>query len=183
MSDAQVWLGKLAPKDAERDATHVAVVPMIATEELGPGEHVGLVDDNDKKKAGTDTRQLIGIVDPFLAAKVKPGQLFYLCLYPRTVTGLRHVYVHPVLDGDSAAISKDWIAKWGASQGIQYEDLMFHAKMWVETHDGKYGGEYWVEGGRFEGQTLPAVFWEHYDRVSGTNTPENMRRPFFSCSC
>lgn len=183
MSDAQVWLGKLAPKDAERDATHVAVVPMIAAEELAPGEHVGLVDDKDKSAAGTDTQQLIGIVDPFLVAKVKIGQRFYLCLYPRSVTGLRHQYAHPVLDGDSASISKDWISKWAAANGILYGDLMYHAKLWVESYDGQYGNAYWVEGGRFEGQRLPAEFWDHYDRVTETRTPEKARSSFFSCAC
>jgi hypothetical protein len=33
-------------------------------------------------------------VDPFLADPVQPGQMFWLFLYPQTITGLRHVWEH-----------------------------------------------------------------------------------------
>jgi hypothetical protein len=100
MSDVQ--LGLLAPDDADRDATHGATVALIAADDLRPGTHVGLIDDI---YAGS-TKEPIGIVDPFLEKTVKAGERFYLCLYPRTVTGLRHVYEHPVLDAQKKSLAK-----------------------------------------------------------------------------
>lgn len=80
-------LGRLADADAGRDAVHVAVVPVVAPRDLAPGQHVG----PDGDAGGYH----VGVVDPFLAAPVRAGELFYLCLYPGTVAGMRHHWSHP----------------------------------------------------------------------------------------
>ena len=64
--------------DAGRDAVHVAIIPMRAIRRMMPGE-----------------RLQNGVVDPFLTAPVEPRELFLLCLYPGTITNLRHVWSHP----------------------------------------------------------------------------------------
>ena len=69
---------------AGRDAVHVAVIPMLAVATLQPGQ-----------------RLANGIVDPFLAEPVRPGQWYYLCLYPGTVTGVRHAWSHPAFPDES----------------------------------------------------------------------------------
>jgi hypothetical protein len=84
-------LGSLIDGDARRDAVHVAIAPVVAAETLSPGQHVGLTGDG---RAGTSAAP-IGIVDPFLTEDVREGQRFWLCLYPNTVTSLRHVWTHP----------------------------------------------------------------------------------------
>lgn len=175
MSD--VHLGHLAPKTAGRDATHVAVVPVIAAADMAPGTHCEVHSDGT---AGPGENP-IGIVDPFLAVAIKTGERFFLCLYPRTVTGLRHHYLHPVLDGPSPETSEDWIRKWAARETIDYDQLMSHAKLWTE--DTSKWGNHWVDGGRFEGLHFPTVFWDHYDRVTGMRTPAEKRHSFFRCSC
>ena len=83
-------LGYLCDEDAKRDAVHIAVAPVIAGQELAPGNHVGLVDG----KASMETNDFIGIIDPFLTSDVEEGQRCWLYLYPNTVQSLRHVWTH-----------------------------------------------------------------------------------------
>ncbi len=97
-------LGRLI-EDGERrrDAVHIAVAPAVAAQRLTPGQHVGLIRDDDLELAGP-CDQNIGVVDPFLAANVEPGRRFWLFLYPGTVTGLRHVWTHPVFTKAAAKV-------------------------------------------------------------------------------
>jgi hypothetical protein len=76
--EAIMKLGTLPDANVKRDAVHVAVIPVLAMRELQPGEHLTL-----------------GIVDPYLTAPVKAGQLYYLCLYPDTTTNITHHWEHP----------------------------------------------------------------------------------------
>lgn len=98
MSD-KVPIGKLAEPGAGRDAIHVAVAPCVAFDDLLPGEHVGLVAIPGNTELAGRVAVPAGIVDPFLTVPVRKGQRFYLCLYPDTVTGLRHVWKHPAFPG------------------------------------------------------------------------------------
>ena len=182
MSDTQ--LGILATAEAQRDATHVAVAPMIAADDMPPGTHCGLVGDGMVGTGGVP----IGIVDPFLSKPVKKGQRFFLCLYPRTVTGLRHHYTHPVLD--SAEPSKEWVTRYAESFGDSFEAMMAGADRWVNS--GKWGEYYYgppcgedgnTYHGTFEGESTSPEFWDHYERIRGVKVPEGKRESFFTCSC
>jgi hypothetical protein len=93
----KVNLGQLVTGDVGRDAVHVAVIPMTAFRRMVPGE---------KLKNG--------IVDPFLTAPVEAGQRFYLCLYPNTVTSLRHVWEHPAFVEELA----ERIPERGSERGV-----------------------------------------------------------------
>ncbi len=74
-------LGTNPNPDSGRDAVHIAIIPMLATKRLDPGE-----------------RLANGLVDPFLTVPVEPGQWFWLLLYPNTVTSLRHIWTHPAFE-------------------------------------------------------------------------------------
>ncbi len=88
-------IGKLIENgDRRRDAVHIAVAPMTADTELVPGQAIGFTCQNDFEFAGVSENP-IGIVDPFLTDSVKPGQRFWVFLYPGTITSLRHVWTHP----------------------------------------------------------------------------------------
>lgn len=80
-------LGQLVTEPSGRDAVHIAVVPTIARRRLSPGQRVD--------KNGDVIDKLIGIVDPWLKVAVLEGQTFLLCIDPGTITGLRHVWMHP----------------------------------------------------------------------------------------
>lgn len=92
-TDALETLGTVIASNEKRDAIHLAVEPVEAAEILWPGQHIGL--DSNGKATNTRTAKYLGIVDPFLKDRVAPGQWFWLIVYPRQITSLRHVWSHP----------------------------------------------------------------------------------------
>ena len=91
LANAVETLGSLIGDGEGRDAIHVAVLPVTAGETLHPAQHIGIKDG----VAMTTATKLVGIVDPFLRGAVHTGQKFWMLLYPRTITSLRHVWSHP----------------------------------------------------------------------------------------
>jgi hypothetical protein len=85
---------KIEGPDPGRDAVHVAVLPAVAAERLRPGDRVKVVARDGELFASWAVLGAAGIVDPYLEASdpVLPGERFYVCLFPRTVTTLRHVW-------------------------------------------------------------------------------------------
>lgn len=65
---------------------------------------------------------------------------------------------------------------WGTDR-LTYAQLMAYADDWVRY------GDYAIDGGRFEGDSLPDSFWPMYELVTGTTVEANRRHSFFSCSC
>jgi uncharacterized protein (TIGR02996 family) len=78
MTQEVTKLGEAPPQGAGRDAVHVAVIPMIALQDLTPGQ-----------------RLRGGVADPFRQGVIAKGDRYWLCLYPGTVTSLRHVWTAP----------------------------------------------------------------------------------------
>ena len=90
-TDALATLGMIHTKEEKRDAIHLAVIQVTATEKMMAGEPISAIDG----KAFCDSDGL-GIVDPFLEHKwIQPGQQFWMILKPRLITSLRHVWEHP----------------------------------------------------------------------------------------
>lgn len=106
---SEVKLGTPPPKDAQRDAVHVAIFPCIAGQKLKPGQHVKI----DGGKAYSAKDDAVGIVDPFLRESVANGVRMYVCLYPASVIGMRHHWQHPAFDGDKAQ-SEQWLRNYAA---------------------------------------------------------------------
>lgn len=103
---SEVRLGQIIRGDHYRDAIHIAVAPVVAECILMPGQHVGIID----KEAMTvgPCSDNIGIVDPFLVNPVQKGERFYLCLYPYTITSLRHEWTHPAFPAAYPSPSRAW---------------------------------------------------------------------------
>lgn len=180
-TDALQTLGFTITENEKRDAIHLAVEPVIAVEKLHPGQHVGFVEGG----VGV-SKTPVGIVDPFIVGAIYPGQRFWLIVYPRQITSLRHVWTHPAFSetelGSSAVeiipSESEIYLKWFAdSIDVEYDELIEHATEYLDH------GSYWSEGGRFEGTNVPTDFWEHFQNVTGIESPDNKRRSFFSCSC
>lgn len=190
MSGVQHLLGKIIEGSPERDAIHVAVAPVTAAERLRPGQHVGL-DGQGEAIGGELARLPIGVVDPFLEDDVRPGEGFWLFLYPGSTAVLRHEWTHPAfpLVDKNVAVPKAanvspekaeaiaWIEDFANSIDTSYRTVMEGAWNYVE------GEEYMIQGGRWEGVYTPDEFWPRYEIVTGEKVPENKRGNFFSCSC
>lgn len=89
-------LGQHITDNAERDAVHVAIAPMIAGVRLSPGEQVTVVGGK-----AYSTYTPVGVVDPFLQTKVSPGQKFWLFMLPGKTSAPRHDWKCADLDGNA----------------------------------------------------------------------------------
>lgn len=92
-TDALETLGTIIGENEKRDAIHLAVEPVFAAEDLLPGQDVGRVEGGFGRCVNP-----LGIVDPFIKGVVRKGQRFWLVLYPRQISSLRHVWTHPAFD-------------------------------------------------------------------------------------
>lgn len=189
-----VEVGKLLKKNyTQRDAIHIAVLPVTAGEHLKPGQRVALIGDSGLVGARTGDN-IHGVVDPFLQNGVKPGDRFFMFLLPNTITSLYHHWAHPVIDKrlEEAHVKKTadilmgvtdshkWMMDFAARNLLSMEEVVDAASEYIRD------GEYFIhprDGGLLDGVTIPDEFWDHYDVINGTKTPEESRGHFFSCSC
>lgn len=94
-TDALETLGFIHENEEHRDAIHLAVEQVVAGESLKPGDHIGFGDDGRVYKNNRKTNKKLGIVDPFICRNLFAGERFWLVVYPREITSLRHVWTHP----------------------------------------------------------------------------------------
>jgi hypothetical protein len=180
------YLGKLITSEQAKDAIHIAIAPVTAAEKLSPGDHVGLNADG----LATEMAEPIGVVDPFLKKVVRPGEKFWLLLYPNTITALRHEWTHPafaVAAADTAgpikSDSEAWIRAFAARIPLDYDTVMGGAHDYIMSIRGGGYGEYLNFGSLLEDECVPEEFWPHYEAVTGESVAEAERGSFFSCSC
>lgn len=81
-------LGQKLERYIGKDAIHIAMISVKAVCRLYPGQKV----DRDGLPTFISP---VGIVDPFLSSFVEPEEYFWLCLFPKSITGMRHVWTHP----------------------------------------------------------------------------------------
>lgn len=187
----ETTLGKLINQTTSRDAIHIAVAPVKATCTLKPGQHIGFVDNTNQNVGYTDgiiprTIKFIGIVDPFLTEPVKENEWFYMLLYPKTITGLKHVWTHPefhIEDNNNEIIA-----------GSKKE-----SELWLRFYIKNYGGDYndVIEAVKNKGSACfgrdlnyedfneyDSEFWKHIQIVLGENlSDEHKETVTFRCAC
>lgn len=188
-TDALETLGTIIDTNTGRDAIHLAVEPAIAAHTLRPGEDVGFIG----KEVGVCDNP-VGIVDPFLKGAVTKGQMFWLVVYPRKITSLRHVWTHPdfseeskpteisreeTFAGDPVAFSKSWIDGFAREIDQNVNRLMDAADKWMEDDYYTYDNS---ESYKAHWDKFPE-FWTHYAVIRGVDVPEGKRESFFTCSC
>lgn len=202
MSDATATMGSVLPATATgRDAVHVAVIAAIAGEVLYVGQDVGITPDIDGTPIARSGNP-IGIVDPFLKGRVQSGDRFWLFLYPRTITSLRHVWTHPAFADAPAGTaynrpaekiaSEQWLRDFAKSHDCpRYEDIIagvagtYVAGQGYER-DGEncsLDSEYFFFVGTDAHDPIPPEFWDHIEVVTGQKIEPNRRARAFSCSC
>lgn len=175
-------IGKLITGEAFRDAIHIAVVPLKAFRSLNPGEHVGLTENGE---ADNLSESLVGIVDPYLPNRVPRGGMFYLFLYPKSITSLRHEWTHPAFDDVKLASapvpelsekekSEAWLQDIADRCGVDYHRMIGAAEEDDYIHMGENEGYKNVLDGQYED------FKRHLEIVLG-KPPANSYP--FSCSC
>jgi hypothetical protein len=181
---SDIKLGVIVDETAQRDAIHIAVAPVVASQILAAGDHIGLLPGSADEVAGAaPTITPIGIVDPFLREHVQVGQRFYMWLYPQTVTGMRHHWSHPAFEAtaatDAKSESRAWIEAFAAELDQTYNRLMAAAELWIEDQDYTYDNS---ETYKQVDYAKWPIFWKHYEVVTGTKV-KNHGATFFTCSC
>lgn len=185
-----VKIGKLCEPDAERDAIHVAIAPVVAGDTFNPGTHIGFLDEVstvEGEKAVGPCKTNIGIADPFLKQTIIKGQRFYVFLYPNTVTSIRHHWTHYAFSSKDTEESVAWMKSYISNycrydvqkNGIDAAYLEF-MKGASEGHLHFWGSEI---TGRYE---LPQAeeFARHLSILLGEEIDLYDENAFtYSCSC
>lgn len=189
MADYVPKLGELVREGDQRDAIHIAVVPVkIWGKGLKPGMHVGVRELTGELWA-TKSGDPIGVLDPFYKQPFEANQKAWMLLYPGSVVGLRHQYRHPVLDAalirqetieSLSGASKKRLEEIADSVGITYDELMKGMQHYLAT-----GEAIDTDGWKMMNPEPPEDFWTHYEIVTGQVLPEGKKDKdaVFSCSC
>lgn len=171
----ETTLGKLIDWPAGRDAIHVACAPMIAASDLAPGQHVGIVSNG---VAGMFSEPFVGIVDPFLKETVIKGQRFWLVLYPKTVTKIRHHWTHPSFQDhdkpdqpEDFTGAREWITAFAARWEYSFDDFMAGAREYVlKDHELDSNWQ-----NQEETDEEWSAFWEHFHTLTGLSIKDKYK--------
>lgn len=168
-----------------RDAIHLAVEPVIAgVAGLKPGMDIGIGDD-DGLAYGSGVKK-VGIVDPFIKGEIKKGEMFWLIVYPRQITSLRHVWSHPDFKEpedqvnyteEDRVYAEGWLRDYCDNNdgAPQYQTI-------IEAYEsGGADGEYFYIGGEDAYGTITDEFWDHMEMLFGKKIKH--RAGYFACSC
>lgn len=173
-------LGQIINGPAKRDAIHVAIAPIEAGEDLMAGVRVKV---HEGKAFREHAVLAVGIVDPFLTGLVRKGQKFYLCLFPNTVTSLRHEWTHPSFEEDEPITgpnkeSIEWLTAYAENFNMDYAELI------EAMHDANRGHIFCLDfdtPGEAYGQDKETA-WEHYELVTGDKVTDKCEQ-VFRCAC
>lgn len=189
-TDALATLGTIIDDKQKRDAIHLAVFPAVAGTNLKRGDDVKI--DAEGLAVRAYENDGIGIVDPFLRVNtkewgedVKPGQRFWLVIYPRQINSLRHVWSHPAFTEeesgpgmvDGRQESRKWLEDFAVRLFSYTPDDTRFATLMEGAERGSFGTD--IEYG--EDREPNDEFWMHYERYTGRKVDK--RPEYFRCAC
>lgn len=186
-------LGKIIKTEQQRDAVHIAVVPIEAGVSLEPGRPIKVVGG---KAFDALHGEHIGVVDPFLGETVRKGEKFWLFLNPGSITSLRHVWTHPGLPEEipvdevlvrtaksilqTGEDSYQWLDRVARNNGMSYDELVNACDECL-----RYG--YFTFDSDTTSSNLNEIreeIFDHLEAVSGRRFDRATRdNAYFSCSC
>jgi hypothetical protein len=181
-TDALETLGTIIGEGEKRDAIHLAVIPVVAESALMPGSDIDCIDG---KAHGRRVGEGLGIVDPFLTRVVERGERCWMVLKPRMVTSLRHVWSHPAFPDEPGAVLPAEAPMSAAEANLRvFADQagLALAALLDGAREYRDGDEYMIQGGRWEGFSIPDDFWSWFEEYTGEKAAQD-RGNFFSCSC
>lgn len=190
-------IGQKLRGDEQRDAIHIAIMPVVCADDyMRGGKEVGLVygtKNTVKHKDSVYRVETIGVLDPFLKDypdPLKKGDVVWCFLKPGTITGLRHEWFHPDIDGQHppANESEKWLREFADKWNFPYDEMITAAS---NPHgDGEFDYNYIVAQGidlHSRSELAPgdeALFWEHIGNLTGFKADEKHREKFgWSCPC
>lgn len=191
-------LGELITTEQHRDAIHVAVAPVVAGEDVKPGQHVGFIASDNETVGVSGCGSLLGIIDPFLKCKkVRRGERCWLYLYPGSIQSLRHEWTHIAFNNEPVATCVDkgeseaWLRRFASTHDCPDFETLIRAAVGEDVRpdydDGYYSHGSYIENdylhfnGRDAHGDIPDEFWVHVERYTGKRCSQKPR--YFTCSC
>lgn len=164
---SEVKLGEILDSTiVDRDATHVAVIPVECLYRVTSGTRVGIKEG----KASPHITPHVGIIDPFLYGWVEAGTRCYVVMFPNTVVNLRHQWEHPLIKELAIKISlaetENKLRHICELWGIDYPTLILngHTEVCASTTN-----------------DLPDEFWDLYQAL--TSRVVDRDRRYIHCGC
>jgi hypothetical protein len=139
-------IGKKLRGDEQRDAIHIAIMPVVSGEDyLSAGDEVALVYGTKnvvKRKDSTYGHQTLGVIDPFFgmgpnvdyeARTIHKGDTVWCFLRPGTITGLRHEWTRPDIDNQPqpSSESEKWLRAFADRWMFDYDEMIGVASLGV----------------------------------------------------
>ena len=185
-------LGQILTEPQGRDAVHIAVIDVTAGEQLSPNDDVVLVGDMARLGTNATKGECVGVVDPFLNRDVQIGERFWLWVYPRTITSLRHEWTHPKIGDTRDEITNDKLARVEQIADSQRALQEFVAQATYAPYDvvitamidAAKAGSDWVQVYGYDADgSIPKEIWEHLEIVIDEELPKRPAELYFSCAC
>jgi hypothetical protein len=182
-----IGLGKLVADPAQqRDAVHIACIPVVAGETLAPGARVTMLDGLAFATGATDG---IGVIDPFLAEVVPKGARCWLMLLPGSIRSLRHEWRHPAFPsaapddviGDPRVYAEHVLRAFVAQhENVDYDELIGA----LTSGEGYTQHESESLRNATNVPETKAEFWRLLEILAGRKFSEEHRADaYFDCSC
>lgn len=176
MSDNHPQLGKLIGDTEQRDAIHMAVVPVIAHAKLEPCQKIGFVNGDDKaRRVEVVSKDPIGIVDPYLTRPVFPGEQFWMFMFPGTVSKLRHDWTHPAFSETSV----EWLEELANEMEVGYQELIDAGHRYIDEGHYAFGSD----DAKDILNNNKHEFFTHFEVITGRKLHKDIDEVYFSCAC